>query len=163
MGLALLAAGGTMLGLDHSRRLWDRAGTLYALAEALETLRAGLEARRGLAPLCRALADREGAAGTFFQALAAGLDREPGAGTERLWNALAASHLAPLLSRREMAPFLAAGRAIHAAEGVPAALAVAAARLRELARQAEDEARRDGRLCTSLGLLGGLMAAIVLF
>ena len=165
LGAALVALSGWALGRERRARLYAAADALSAVCTALGLLRSEITERRAPLPEIARRLCKEGPLPCrgWFAALSEGLDAPGEARFSALWErALRAGRLP--LGAEETAALcrlgLSLGRydAPEQAEAIDGCLAV----LTRAQRRASDAAREKGKLCTGLGLAGGLLIAVLL-
>ncbi len=150
LGAALVTLASLLGGGEAARRLKRRSEALEELAFGLGLLGFELESfRRPLPELCRHLSGQApGAAGQLFERLCQGLEQQPGESFSGLWQ----KALGPLKGP-ERALLLPLG-AVLGRYGAPEqrrALSLCQTRLEELAAEARERHRRNGRLYLGLG------------
>ena len=160
IGAALLVAAGLLTGRAKAAACWEKAGAIQSMMEILELVRTGLQSRQRLIEICLSHADEEGCCGSFFAAMAAGLEMPAEIGVGQLWEQSAALAFGDALSNRELAAFSSVGAALASGQAIDDGAKRSLRRLEKLLSAAEERASRDGRLYTGVGMAVGAMLAI---
>lgn len=165
LGAALVAASGCALGLRCRARLQTEAEALSGVCTALALLRAELTQRCTPLPELAARLGEEGpeSCRAWFSALARALETEPETRFSALWRRTLEQAGPPLTAevRAELCRLgLCLGR--YDAPEQAAEIDRCLAFLQPVRSRLSDAAREKGKLCTGLGLAGGLLLAVVL-
>ena len=148
-GAALLLTGCTALGLGQSRKLRGRVHILRQLLSKLERL------TTEVCCLCTPLPE--------VLMMLCGRAVEPGEIRECSFMNIWRREIARLeLPPPETGVLLDLGQALSRGDRPERAFQAAEERLRSLLREAESEAERKSRLCSSLGICAGVLLVIVL-
>ena len=165
LGAALVALAGLALGRGFRARLYAAADTLAGVCTALGLLRGEITERCAPLPEIAARLGQEGpeACRVWFCALADVLEAEPEARFSALWRRTLEQSGPPLAPEdRETLCRLGLCLGRYDAPEQAAEIDRCLASLTLAQRRAADLAREKGRLCTGLGLAGGLLIAVLL-
>lgn len=167
VGLGVIVVSGIVTGQLLSLQLEARLRDLESIAAALRALATEIEyARKPLPEAWRELAERYGAAAGVLFAEAGqlfGADETPTAGSA--WSMAVRQCSDQLaISGEDGRILLALGPVLGTSSGADQVrhLRLVDERLAEQIGRAREDSRRRGRLCRSLGVLGGILAAVML-
>lgn len=165
LGAALVALAGLALGRRCRERLYTAADALAGVCTALGLLRGEITERFAPLPEIAARLGQEGpeVCRAWFAALAAALDAEPEARFSALWRRTL-ERSGPPLAPEARASLCRLGLCLGRYDAPEQAAEIdrCLASLTLAQRRAADTAREKGRLCTGLGLAGGLLLAVLL-
>lgn len=165
LGGLLIMAGALWCGVSAVECLRRRARTLVELRASLVWLAEELTFR--LTPLPKLLEhlsrDRQGSVGLFYQETLAGLGRDPEGGLRESWRRAMVLQL-DFLKEDERQVLVEVGQTLgrYDAQAQAQVLNQAAGRLETIHAQAVEDARRLGRVYTSLSLAAGAALVLVL-
>lgn len=165
MGAGLVMAGAARWGLCAVGQLRRRVRTLEGLRASLMWLEEELTFRLTPLPALLERLGREqpGAVGQFFQDALTGLRRDPEEGLRQSWRQAMVRRL-DFLKEDERQTLMEVGQTLgrYDAKAQTQALARAARRLDAIRTQAEEDARRLGRVYAALSLAAGAAVVLVL-
>ena len=161
-----MVCGTTLLGLRGAWTMRRRAELCGELAGALGELRGELTSRLTPLPelLRNAAGRREGPVSDLFRNAARALDELGTRPFPELWRIAVAETGELLLDRESRNAVEEIGRWLGAcgAQEQAKALENVEGRLRSLAEEERERSRREGRVCTAVGLAAGACAAVLL-
>lgn len=166
-GLGVIIVSGMVTGQLLSMQLEARLRDLESLAAALRGLASEIEyARKPLPEAWRELADTYGgAAGVVFARAEQLFGSDDTPTTGGAWNAAVRDSKDQLsLGDEDVRVLLTLGPVLGTSSGADQVrhLRLADERLGEQIGRAREDSRRRGKLCRSLGVLGGILAAVML-